>query len=197
MIADIVGRLTLPEQTLSDEVFGRLYYVAASVIDAAQTAAKIARSIFATSLAVIFLGQSSALNHVTAYSWDDVGFSIQMLGCSLLGVLSPRTAWLRKCDLHISNTLGGRPVDIHGLIMEEWNQAKSFAMRCFLVGQIAESALRYTTSIVRFGIAKAMVGLSLNNARFVDVLADGAGHSAGAASRETRILSEVLFWTPS
>ncbi|MBX7066051.1 MAG: hypothetical protein K1X28_02355 [Parachlamydiales bacterium] len=195
MIANMVGRLTLPELTISDEVFGRLYYVAASVIDAAQTVAKIARSIFATTLAMLFLGQSSALNHVSSFSWDDVGFSFQMLGCSLLGILSPRNAWIKKCDLHISNTIAGRQVDFGALITEEWNQSKTFAMRCFLVGQLGESVLRCVTSMARYGIAKAMVALSLNNTRFVDVLADGANHSAESARMETRLISELAFGT--
>lgn len=196
MIANLVGRLTLPEPTLSDEVCGRIYYALSSVVDLAQTVAKVARSVFTTSLAFLFLGQSSALNSLSNISWNDVGFSLQMLGCSILGILSPRTAWVKKCDLHITNAANaftGNGVDFSGLLMEEWNRGKDFAVRCFLIGQLAESGLRFVASAVRYGAAKAMVALSLNNAKFVDLLADGAHQSADSAREEMRIFSQAAF----
>lgn len=192
MIANLIGRTILPEPTLSDEIFGRLYYVASSCLDTVQTVVKIARSIFTSGLAFVFLGQSPLLNKASQLSWDDVGFSLQMTGYSLLGILSPRQAWLKKCESHISNAMSGKGLDFTDFLLEEWGTVKSVGIRTFLAGQMVESGVRYAAAHIRFFAARLMYALSFENAKFVEFLGQGAYNSADFASQEINLISRTM-----
>ncbi len=193
MIASLIGKMVLPEPSVSDEIFGRLYYGVSTCVDTAQTVVKVARSIFTSALALVFAGQSTLLNKASLLSWDDVGFSLQMTGYSLLGILSPQQAWLKKCQSHISNATSTKRVEVSDFLLEEWGTAKSAGVRTFLIGQMLESGFRYATSSVRFFAAKLMYAMSLENAKFVNLVADGAYHSAECASHEVSLISKVAF----
>lgn len=77
--------------------------------------------------------------------------------------------------------------------MEEWNRAKSFAMRALLIGQVGESAFRLLTSIIRYVAGKGMSMLSLGNAKLVDLLSEGARASAENARKEIEFFSNAAF----
>ncbi len=193
MIADLVGRICLPQMTLSDEIFGRLYYVVSSCVDTIQTVAKVVRSIFAGALAFVFFGQSSLLNKASLLSWDDVAFSFQMTIYSILGILSPRLAWVKKCDSHIGNLTSSRRVNFSDFLLEQWGPQKLTGLKIFLVSQMLESGIRCFSSYIRFGCAEGLVALSLDNAKFVKLLSEGAYRSAELASHEINLISRTIF----
>lgn len=193
MIADLVGRIYLPQMTMSDEIFGRLYYVVSTCVDTAQTVAKVGRSILSSALAIVFLGQSSLLNKASLLSWNDVTFSLQMTIYSILGIVSPRLAWIKKCDSHIENLTSFKTVNFSDLLLEQRGPLKSTGLKIYLAGQMLESGIRCFSSYIRFGVAKGLVALSLDNAKFVKLLSDGAYHSADSASQEINLISRTIF----
>jgi len=193
MIANMIGRAVLPETSVSDEVFSRLYYVASSGVDTAQTVVKIARSIFASCLSLLFLGQSKLLNKATLLSWRDVGFSIQLTAYSLLGILSPKQAWTKKLEAHIENATRDPGLTLEDFSESERSGLKALGLRLFLISQIMESGIRCGTAGLRFLTAKLMYGMSLENAKFVELLGQGAYQSAELAAQEVKFLSHLTF----
>ncbi len=197
MSAHFVGQMaqaTLPPFTFSDEVCSRIYYVLSSGADAVQTVVKIAKSIFATALAVLYLGSFSALNGACVESWKDVGFSLQMLACSILGIVLPRNAYVKKVELHASNEnrIYYHMVElIHSV--KAGDMAQSLGARLFLIGQGLESAIRVATSGLRFGAARGMSSLSGDQANFVEILAGGAEISTRFAGEEVDLIYKSIF----
>ena len=195
MIADFVGRVALPSMTLSDEVFGRLYYGVSSCVDTAQTVAKMARTILGYSLSLVLCRQSTLLNKVSRISLDDVVFSCQMTIYSILGVLSPRLAWEKKLDAHMDNLMFSRTISLCDVLLEQWGPLQSTGLKIFLAAQMLESSFRYLTSSIRCGISRGFVVLSGDNAPFVKCLSEGAYFSAESAQQEIQSVFQFVFDT--
>jgi hypothetical protein len=177
----------LPDLTVAEELTARSYYALTTFLDLAQTVAKVARSIFFSSIACLCFGQSHLLNQTSLLSWKDTAFSFQLSLLSLLGVLSPRTALLKKIDAHTTNILSPTGISFVDLLFIQDHH--SLGLKAVLAGQMLESGFRLITSNIR---CFAINILNIGNSPFMGLIEQGAFSSATATSREISLITNIL-----
>lgn len=203
MISSLIDHYALPQLSARDEILARMYYLVSAVSDIGQTGAKLTRSIFLFGLDLAAAPETKWLHQVSRSSWQDTSFSFQLTAYSLLGIVAPRQAWLKKCEAHVSHALHTFASSAIGVGMEELDSlsellaksdkiSKTKTFKAALISQFGETTVRSALSSLRYMAAYAMTSKDENETPFMKVLSDGAETSAKIAKCECEALKELF-----
>lgn len=153
----------------ADQICGRVYYIICTVADVVQSASKVAFALLTTTIAILFLGQSTVCNQWDIYAYKDVEFSVNMLVLSLRGIWDPIGAYKAKIEAHLdrSNFLNFREQNKVTVLDKVGN-------KILLTGKGIITVTNIVMSFIRYASASLLYRVSCERSGMMRVVATGA-----------------------